>query len=373
VHETEIHPHLLLTNITMGNNTKYLQWLLISTSNPKNIFELSLLIGTVLPVIFFSSVNNLEHTTVGNDVIKYTLLFLSMAHVPTTAYFYDIQEFRINIIFKNQLRYIYTPLILFLLSGYIFTFSSQILKPYLLLFYWLWQAYHYGKQNIGVYSFISYSQTRKPVSKLEKASISLGTLAGIFATWKVIGYSVAPNYLHYFINLFYLMGQFVFLAALILSIYVFFVKQECFTLLKSIFFFLLVLFFLPIYFSGDTLVTFSTYATAHGIQYIIFMTVIAINSEQANDNAQKQSTLLKSLFLLSLYLIVGGLIFFYSQDLNKLVFLQNQSILSSCTDFLLGGLLGLTMAHFVVDAHAWKLSQVHQRKFILEKFSFLFK
>ncbi len=366
-------PDLLLTYITMGNSTKYLQQLLISTGNPKNIFELSILLGTALPIIFFTIVSDLEHKILEIYAIKYTLLFLSIAHVSTTVYFYSVKEFRLNIISQNKLRYIYTPLILFLFSGCVFTFSSQFLKPYLLLFYWIWQAYHYGKQNIGVYSFISYSQTSKPVSRLEKASINLGTLAGIFATWKVIGYSVAPSYLHNSINFFYLMGQFVFLAALILSVYVFFVKPECFTLVKSIFFFLLVFFFLPIYFSGDTLVTFSTYATAHGIQYIIFMTVIAINSEQAKDKAQKQSTLLKSLFLLSLYLVVGGLIFFYSQELNKLVFIQNQSILSSCTDFLVGGLLGLTMGHFVVDAHAWKLSQVHQRKFILKKFSFLFK
>ncbi|WP_169157134.1 hypothetical protein [Brasilonema bromeliae] len=357
----------------MGNNTKYLQRLLISTGNPKNIFELSLLLGTVLPIIFFTILSHTQQKIIEVETIKYTLLFLAMAHVSTTVYFYNVKAFRINIISQNKFMYIYTPLILFVFCGCIFTFSSQFFKPYLLLFYWLWQAYHYGKQNIGVYSFISYSQTKKPICRLEKISITLGILAGILPTWKVIGYNVAPSYLHNLINFFYWMGQPVFFAGLILSIYVFIVKNSCFTLLKSIFFFLLVFFFLPIYLSDNILVTFHTYATAHGIQYIIFMTVIAINSEQAKDKAQKQSTLLKSLFLLSLYLIVGGLIFFYSQDLNKLVFIQNHSILSSCTDFLLGGLLGLTMAHFVVDAHAWKLSQVNQRKFILEKFSFIFK
>jgi hypothetical protein len=40
---------------------------------------------------------------------------------------------------------------------------------------------------------------------------------------------------------------------------------------------------------------------------------------------------------------------------------------SAISIFVSGGLLGLTIAHFIVDAHAWKLSQPEQREFIKKR------
>jgi hypothetical protein len=41
-------------------------------------------------------------------------------------------------------------------------------------------------------------------------------------------------------------------------------------------------------------------------------------------------------------------------------------------DFLLGAILGATMAHFVIDAGAWRLSQSLQRSYIGKRFGFVF-
>ena len=41
-------------------------------------------------------------------------------------------------------------------------------------------------------------------------------------------------------------------------------------------------------------------------------------------------------------------------------------------DFIIGAVLGATMAHFVVDAGAWRLSQTLQRVYISKRFAFVF-
>ncbi|ARV58480.1 hypothetical protein BZZ01_07345 [Nostocales cyanobacterium HT-58-2] len=345
------------------DSTKYLQRFLTRSGNAKSIFQLSLLLGTVIPIAFLAIIYGFPSWAIAPwatpfrsiadqlkhypqvEAVKSVFLFLAAAHVPATACFYSVKEFRESVILSHKARYIYAPLALFLFSGSVFAFSSEFIKPYLLLVYWVWQAYHYGKQNLGVYSFISYAQG-KSTHKLEKLSIALGTLIGVLSAGKILGMGVAPAYLHGLINLSYWAGYFVFLMALALSVYTFSMRRTDFTVTKSIFFFLLVFFFVPAYFPGDTLITFSTYATAHGIQYIVFMAVIAGGK-----------SLLKPFCLLLLYLGLGGFLI---------------ARLPEYTNFFAGGLVGLTMGHFVVDAHAWKLSQVNQRRFILRKFAFVF-
>lgn len=62
-------------------------------NNHKNIFRLSLLLATVIPIIFFTLVSQMKQPNLGIEVVNYTLLFLGTAHVPTTAFFYNLQEF----------------------------------------------------------------------------------------------------------------------------------------------------------------------------------------------------------------------------------------------------------------------------------------
>lgn len=307
--------------------------------NRKNIFQLSLFLGTVIPIAFLG-IPHLHPS--GTEPFKYFLLFTAIAHVPATACFYTSKEFR-EILIQNKLIYFTAPVALFFASGVIFVFSPQI-KPFLLLFYWGWQSYHYGKQNIGMYSFISYAQD-KAASVFERKAIHLSALTGILPIWKILGLQIAPQWLHSFINLSYVGGYFILAATCFLGGYILWSKRSRFTFVKAIFFILCVLFFVPAYLPGDILTTFLSYATAHAVQYIVFMAAVA---EGAN--------VLRSMYSLLLCLLLGGLIF---------VYLPNQ------IDFLAGGLLGMTMAHFVIDAHAWKLSQPNQKKFILSRFGFL--
>jgi hypothetical protein len=59
-------------------------------------------------------------------------------------------------------------------------------------------------------------------------------------------------------------------------------------------------------------------------------------------------------------------------DLKTVEFVTRNPALIRIVDFLIGAVLGATMAHFVVDAGAWRLSQSLQRSYIGKRFAFVF-
>ncbi|HEX8491838.1 MAG TPA: hypothetical protein VF658_03270 [Pyrinomonadaceae bacterium] len=332
-------------------------------------FLLALLLSTWIPMLFFISIAHLETTYFSIRGMKSIFLFLGTAHVPATFFFYTDRNFS-HIIGRHKARYIYFPLALTVGTGILFAFSSFTTQAYLLLFYWAWQAFHYGRQNLGIYAFASIAQASSAPLKLEKVAIDLTTLCGILGTFRIMGMDVAPEYLRGAMNYLYQFGKFGYVAAILFSLYVYARNFQRTTLLKSVFFWTLILFFLPIYLSNDINVTFLSYAIAHGLQYIIFMGIVSLSGEQGERaRALRYRSALKLMGLL----ILVGLLFFHAETLRSFDVVKNNQLLVRSFDFLFGAVLGATMAHFVIDAGAWRLSQLPQREYMTKRFGFIFK
>src|SRR5215831_16072545 len=161
----------------------------------RRYFLLSLLASTWIPIIFFivfaptgTGAGSLAH-------IKRVFLFLGTAHVPATLYFYMDRGFT-DIIRNHRLRYIYVPALLTITTGLAFVFLSTTPQAFILLAYWGWQAFHYGRQNVGIYSIAAIAQTGRAPHRAEKLAIDLGTLLGILGTFKILGTAVAPAEMH---------------------------------------------------------------------------------------------------------------------------------------------------------------------------------
>jgi hypothetical protein len=59
-------------------------------------------------------------------------------------------------------------------------------------------------------------------------------------------------------------------------------------------------------------------------------------------------------------------------DLKEMELAKSSWAYARVADFSFGAVLGATMAHFVVDADAWRLSMERQREYIMKRFSFVF-
>lgn len=332
----------------------------------KQFFLISLLLATWLPIALFLSLSRTEIPS-SLETIKFVFLFLGTAHVPATIFFYMDRGFA-QVIQKHKGRYIYLPILVTILSGVVFAFLSLAVQAYLLLVYWGWQAFHYGRQNIGVYAFASIAQTGRSLRKAEKLAIDLGTLCGIFGTFKILGMAVAPTYLHGVFNYLYLVGGTGYIGVLIFTIFVYVKYFSDTTVWKTLFFFTSVFFFFPVFISTDLNVAFLSYAMAHGFQYLVFMTTISLNSGERDSKIFRLGNAFKPIALV----IIIGFAFSRLGWLKDLETIKNSAVFVRSVDFLVGATFGLTMAHFLIDAGAWKLSMELQRNYITRRFKFLF-
>ena len=98
------------------------------------------------------------------------------------------------------------------------------------------------------------------------------------------------------------------------------------------------------------------------------MSVVSLNSKaEAGAGAFPYRSVAKFL----LFLLVVGFIFYRAEDLRAVESIRNSVTLMRSVDFLVGAILGATMAHFVIDAGAWRLSKVAQRAYMSKRFGFL--
>ncbi|HEY0407503.1 MAG TPA: hypothetical protein VGC89_17345 [Pyrinomonadaceae bacterium] len=331
-------------------------------------FLFALLLSTWIPLLFFVSVAHLESSYFSIYGMKSVFLFLGTAHVPATFFFYADRKFA-HIVRQHKARYLYFPLALTVGAGLLVAFSSAQTQTYLFLFFWAWQAFHYGRQNLGIYSFASIAQSSSAPGQLEKRAIDLATVCGILGTFRILGMGIAPEYLRGALEQLYQFGWLGYIAVIIFSLYVYARNFRQTTLLKSIFFWTLVLFFLPIYLSNDINVTFLSYAIAHGLQYIVFMGIVSFAAEEQQERA-RAARYHNALKLLGLMIFLG-LLFYNADTLRQFDWVKNNVLLVRCFDFLFGAVLGATMAHFVIDAGAWRLSKLPQREYMTRSFGFI--
>ncbi|HEY3024878.1 MAG TPA: hypothetical protein VGJ55_01870 [Pyrinomonadaceae bacterium] len=334
----------------------------------KRYFLLSLLVSTWVPFLFFILVAPSHPGSGSLSAVKTVFLFLGTAHVPATLFFYTDRAFS-PIIRKHKFRYVYAPILLAVTTGLLFAFLSTTGQAFLLLAYWAWQAFHYGRQNIGIYAFASIAQTGTAPHRMEKLAIDFGTILGILGTFKILGTAVAPAYLHRTFGNLYQFGHIAFAAVLLFSLIVYVKLYRNTTLFKTLFFFTSVFFFYPVFISTDMNIGFLSYAMAHGLQYIIFMTVISVNDPPETGRGTVQ---FKNIMWLLVFVLVIGFVFYRGGELRTLEAIRNNTVYLKLADFLFGALLGATMGHFVIDAGAWKLSSVLQRTYITKRFGFIF-
>jgi hypothetical protein len=335
--------------------------------NQSRWFLMALLLATWLPIAFFILLAPPGAEGGGLGGIKTVFLFLGTAHVPATLLFYTDKEFA-SIRTGHPWRYIYVPLFLIVATGLLFASTPLAVQAFVLLLFWAWQAFHYGRQNVGMYAFASVAETGKSPRKLEKFAIEAGTFVAILGTFKIMGLEVAPPYLHQSFDYLYRFGFVAFLAVAVFSLVVYVKYFNDTSLLKTVFFFTAVFFFLPLFLSIEQNIGFLSYAMAHGLQYIVFMSVVSVTAPAS----QERSVPYKSIATLLIFVLIIGFGFWRVNDVREMNFVKNVWAYARVGDFLFGAVLGATMSHFVIDANAWRISLKRQRAYVARRFYFIF-
>ena len=331
------------------------------------LFTLALLLTTWIPMLFFIAVGSVAKPTGGLATVKAMLLYVGGVHVATTLLLYMDKTFA-PLVSENKVRYVYLPLALVLASGFVFSVGAPVVQVSTYLVFWAWQAHHYGRQNIGVYSFAAMAGGWRP-HPLERRALELAAACGIGGTFKVLAKDLAPSVIHPLFDALYRLSAVAFLGVLAFSVYVYVKRRADFSWSRSAFFFTLVCFFLPMFLSDNVDVAFFSYAIAHGAQYLAFMAVISLDLG-ARDGRRGVSWRMVGV---AAFLVSLGLIGYRAADVRAFAPIAGTPMLTHVIDFLAGIGLGTTIAHFVIDAGAWKLSQSSAKRYVTQRFGFLFE
>jgi hypothetical protein len=276
------------------------------------------------------------------------------AHVAVTAFFYSDPVMR-EYFSKHKMRYVFVPIALILGTGLAYLFTPAPFNRYILLYYFMWQTYHYQRQNFGILSFFAAATDRTPVSKLERLSLELAAAAGMLALVRIYGLS-QQTVLAPFTDLIFQAASIVYMLVPVAIAAAIFTKPSIArNPLRISGLILFSAFYVPSFIFSDPSAATLGYALGHGLQYHVFMYFVGMSRPRP----------VQALTTIGVSGIVGGF---------ALTFMASAMGQGGAVSRLLFGLaIGTVMSHFVVDAGVWRLRYQFQRQYVRRAFPFIFE
>jgi hypothetical protein len=273
------------------------------------------------------------------------------AHVAAGYYFFADRKGR-AILLSHWPRTILLPVCLACAYGLIFLLGSQAMKAVALLFYFVWQTWHYQRQNFGVASFCTRAAQQAPLTNREKLPMQLAVIAAILALFKLYDLGQGTVLQRFAQSVWYIGLGLQGLAAVLWLRVAAAIRREEGAARRIAVLGMGTLFFLPSFVYSDPLNAVLSYALAHGLQYLVFMAYVGQGQERKGASLAK---------LVVLTLSLGGL----------LVISQARTG-SPLREFIFGVYLSVVMTHFVMDGVIWRLRLAPQRAYMTNIFSFIF-
>jgi len=324
-------------------------------------FVLFLALATAVPMLVVPATRSF-HPEAGSVLsIAGLLSFLGgPAHVSSTTWFYADPVARGH--FREHLiRYMWAPIALTLGATAMYVvWQEQAPTRWLNVVFTCWLLWHYQRQNWGIHSFVSRVLSGESASRAEEWILRFAVFAGLIAGFKTVGFGGGTPLVEEAIArpLFYL-GAVITMSLPLAIAWVWWrtpgVRQtpaRLGTLLVG------AGFFIPTFVFGDTSSMFLTYALAHGLQYLVFMSYVAARTGRPPEGRPGIFTLIGCILTVGVILSVTG-DYVLVRDINALP--------------LYGLSIGLTMGHFVIDAGMWRLRDEFPRNYIGAAFPFLAK
>jgi len=287
---------------------------------------------------------------------------LSASHVCSTAY----------LLFNpSEYEGIRSPLlVLIAIPGFLLvtTFAMLMAAPLwatmiFMLVYIHYGMWHFGRQNLGVLSFVSRISLNRPMQPFERITIMAGVIAGMFAAYSLFAPALMLNQKVFpfdlsevnepFSRLWYL-GAVIMAGLVPTSLCYAYVKRTEFDSYTLVTYLAAVFFYLPIFVSRNPLYMLTVWTVAHGLQYIVFLGFHAVGKPRP---------------LLSVaYLVTSVFAGFVIWRLCGRVQAAGDV---DATKAAVATLSAITLVHYWVDQFLWKFNTPARRAWLVRNYAFL--
>jgi hypothetical protein len=274
------------------------------------------------------------------------LIFLSTNfHVASTGWFVTDPEMRTH--FRaHPLRYVVAPVAVILACAVGFQWLGPKIGDGIIVVFVGWLLWHYQKQNLGLLSFVATGTDRVPVSVWERRTLMLTGIAGVAGVFSATG--VAPAWLAGEFGYLHQLGAWLYLLVPVCAAVAVASNASLrINRLRLLFFVIGAAFYVPVFVFNDPVSAITGSATAHGLQYLVFMGTVSGSGRRS----------LRPVLAMLAIAAAGALALNYAADQGGM---------------LKGLFIGGVMAHFIVDAGIWRLREPFQRGYMRRKFHFVF-
>lgn len=312
----------------------------------------AVLVATVCP---FALVVSLAPTAGTHPVTALIwLLFVgSSVHVASTGWFYTVPEVRAHMA-GHRTRYVWVPVALVAgLAATMPLLSAGMLTVVLLAFF-AWQFFHFQKQNLGVAALAARASRVAALTSWERRALVAAGVGGIAG---LIGHpALLQLTTRWHSDLVFGCGAVGFGAAVLFGAGCLLARPAGsrpapFTLLYASG----LLFFLPVFLFGSPYAAVAGLTIAHGLQYLLLITLVAAAPGPDGSSA------ISLLVLINVALLFG-------LALNRASHADHSTGISRA---VFGVFLGLSTAHFVIDAGLWRLRDEFPRAFLTRRLPYL--
>jgi len=358
-------------------------------------FGLALLLATALP--FFAGTLR----WVGNGdlfiPIEATIALFALIHVPMTVYLLFDPIIRVRMR-DRPFPLILGPIVIFLTCFSYYAMAAPAraadnawLDAYVAMGILAWNLWHFGKQSIGVCSFVRLAESRPSMLPVERTMLVIAATLGAAASVVIAGedlirsYANGVDHLHLLSFNKYALPvlKFSYYALSIFSIVYVIQNRKRFSKMDAAIFLMSVNFFLSFYLGKDlpelSLAIVLT-TLGHGLQYLVFLVFHAITYK----NSIVQKSARPFIYQLKMpFIFIVALLFFC--DMYKLNYIipSNwiEKIISPLitvspavmNSFGIAFVSSVLLTHFWLDSYFWRFRDKSARDWMIERYGFLFK
>jgi hypothetical protein len=273
--------------------------------------------------------------------------------VASTGWFYSVPEVRKHMR-SHSGRFFVGPAGLLIGGAAAAVLLSSHDLMWVLLGFFAWQFFHFQKQNLGVTALAARAHRAPSLTKSERAVIIAAGIAGIAgllghpALLQVAG-APADDVLFY-------AGAGCFTASVLVGLWLLANRSPAERPVPyTVTFVTALLFFTPVFLFASPYAAVAGLTIAHGLQYLLLVGMLA--ARPANHHRRWVSVLV----FVDVAILLGLL-------LNHMSHMHDAAGLQRA---LFGVYLGLSAAHFVIDAGMWRLRDRFPRAFLTERLPFL--
>lgn len=285
--------------------------------------------------------------------LGWALFVGSSVHVAATGWFYSVPEVRSHMR-AHPGRFFYAPAALLVAGAALAVLLSTRELRWVLLGFFAWQFFHFQKQNLGVAALAARAHHTPPLTRAERAVIiaagaaGIGGLLGRPALLQIAGARAHDLLFH--------AAAGAFAAAFVTGVLLLGRRATVDRPAANILTFgTALLFFAPVFLFTSPYAAVAGMTIAHGMQYLLLVGMLAAQPVKRNRRW------LSVLIFIDVAVLLGLV-------LNRTSHMHDAPGMQRA---LFGVYLGLSAAHFVIDAGMWRLRDAFPRQFLTERLPFL--